>query len=120
MHHRGIVRRRAGELRVQRRQRRCTAGVDEQPADALEKIVAGRPVHRPALAQALARFENLLDDDPRVGSRAAQAMKVRLGVAEPIRVVDADPGERPVLEPADDAGVGVGEDRCIFAANTGD
>ena len=72
---------------------RLAGRVDEQPADHVQAVVAGRAGDRPRRRQLLARRQDLLDDGPRAARGPGQAVGVLLGVARARR------GGRPATRP---------------------
>ena len=114
--HLGPVGRFARELGVELGQRLLALGVDEDPGDAVQEVVAGRAVDRPGVAQRLARLEDLLDDDPRLRPGVAQPVEIRFGVPQPVGVVDPEAIERTVGEPSEHETVRVAEDVIVLHA----
>lgn len=106
------------EAGVQHREVALRVGVDEEPADCGESVVAGRAVHRP-VRQLLPVLQDLLHHEPGLRRGSPQPGQVAGGVAQAVRVVDADAVDLPVGGPAQDQLVGGGEHRRVLHAQPG-
>ena len=86
-------------------------GVDEEPVDVGEGVVAGGALAVAQLGrQHLARLEDLLDQQVAAAGDLAEPAQVAFRVGQAVRVVDPEPVDQPLAEPADDLGVGLVED----------
>ncbi len=110
----------AGELGVQRGQRRLAGGVDQHLVDLGERVVARRPGRPPGLRQVLARLEDLLDDRPPVARRLGQPVEVALRVGQAVGVVDPQPVDRALVHQLQDQRVGRVEDRRVLDPQAGE
>ncbi len=93
---------------------RLTRRVHEQPAEAVEEVVAGGAVDRPRGGKLLAGLEDLLDHQPGAGGGVVQPPEVALGITKAVGVVDAQPVDHALRHPVEHQGVGVGEDLFVF------
>ena len=95
--------------------------VHEQAEDQVGEFIAGRAVDRPILAQRLVPRQDLLDDQIEGSWRQrAQPLQVRLGIEEPVDMVDAQAVERPVADQREDEAVGVVEQLRQLHADAGE
>ena len=104
------ARRCARELAIEAAERLLAGRVDEQSADKVGELVAGRALDRPVLAQVLVAREDLLDHQiewPR--GLLAQADAIALGIEQTVDVIDAQPVERPAADQLEHEAVGVVE-----------
>ncbi len=88
--------------------------VHEQAGGEVGEPVAGRPVDRPAGGQRLIGGQDLLDHDPCLWRRAAQAREIAGRIAQAVGMIDPKPVDEPALDPAQDEAVHVVEDRRIL------
>ena len=110
----------AGEGGVGLAQRLLAGGVDEEAADPVDEVVAGRARHRPRRREPLAGLEDLLHHHPGVGAGlACEAAQVALRVAQAVGMVDAQPVHHAPVEPGEDQLMGVEEDRLVLHAQGG-
>ena len=80
----------AGQLGVEPGQQAFRRGIDEQRADVVEELIAGRAGHGPVGAQLFAGVEDLLHPHA-PGAAIAQPLEVAERVGEPVGVIDAQP-----------------------------
>ena len=74
--------------------------IDEHVVDESHGVVAGGAVDRPVRGQAFAGREDLLDADPAGGQITSETLEVAARLCQAVDVVDPDPGDHPLLEPA--------------------
>src|SRR4029077_11201497 len=87
------------ELAIEAAERLLSGRIDEQSADKIGELVAGRALDRPVLAQVLMARENLLDHQiewPR--GPLAQADAIALGIEQTVDMIDAESVERPAAD----------------------
>ena len=99
VHELRVVDGRAGQLGVQRGQRRLAGRVDQharRPRRARRSPSSRRS--RQPLRQVLAGLEDLLDDGPPVAGGLGQPVQVALRVGQAVRVVDPQPVDRAVAD----------------------
>ena len=78
----------AGERRVELRQRRFRGGIDEEPTDDVQEVIAGRALDGPALGHPFVEREDLLDYDvTRAG--LAQPLQIRVRILHAVDMIDA-------------------------------
>ena len=94
----------AGELPVQRGQGILGRVVDEDLVDLGHRVVAGGPLDRP-VGQQLTGLQDLLDQQPSVRRQGVEPVQIAAGIGEPVRMVDAEPVDAVVLDPASNAAV---------------
>src|SRR6185312_11085951 len=85
-------------------------GVHEEPVDVGERVVASGALAGPAGGQRLAGFEDLLDEQVGPAGELAEPLQVAGGIRQAVGVVDAQPVDQAVVEPAADLRVGFVED----------
>ena len=79
--------------------------VGEHPVEQGEGVVPRGAVHRPAVDKFLTGLKDLLDQRVAATGEGGQVVEVALGVAQPVGVVDAQPVDEVLLEPATDLDV---------------
>ena len=80
--------------------------VDEHPVDQAERVVAGGAGGRPGRRQLLAGLEDLLDQHVGAAGQRGEVVEVAARVAQAVGVVDAQPVDEALVEPAQDLDVG--------------
>ena len=100
----------AAQFGVERVKRALARGVDEHPVHVREGVVAGGALALEAGGQGLARFQDLLDQQVAAAGGLPQPAQVSLRIGEAVRVVDPQPVDEPLPEPAHDLRVGFIED----------
>ena len=79
----------AGEVGIDAAEGFLAGRVDQQPADEVGELVAGRPLDRPVLAQTLMPRQDLLDNEiERLRRLLAQADAIALGIEQTVDMVD--------------------------------
>jgi hypothetical protein len=122
-HQRGVVDGLAGELAIEFGEGLLAGGIHEQAADVIQEIIARGASHRPGIAKALTRFEDVLDHDP--GRRGLEVESTELsGELDAAEILDvaADCGTPAYsavrgLDGTDFALIHGGRDRCPVAAD---
>jgi len=95
--------------RLERVERSLPAGVDQHPVDEPERVVTGRARGRPRGRQPLTGLEDLLDQHVGAAGEPGQVREVRARVEQAVRMVDAQPVDEILGEPAADLTVRLGE-----------
>ena len=109
----------ACEFRIEIGQRFLAGRVDKQSTCAEQEIVSARARDRPGFAQLFAGLQNLLGDNPGILRRRVQALKVSLGISQPVRVVDPHAVENSATKPAERQAVGKLKNTFILHSQTG-
>ena len=95
------------------------AGSTSTRSISAERVVPGRAGRLPALGQHLSRLEDLLDHHPGRTGEAGQVVEVRRRMAQTVRVVDPQPVDEPLAEPATDLRVRGLEDVAVLDPHAG-
>ena len=104
---------------LERAERLLAGGVGQHPVDQGQCVVAGRAGGGPRVRQLLAGLEDLLDEDVRPTGQLGEVVEVLHRVAQAVRVVDPQPVDQLVLEPARDLLVGAGEPLRVLDPDRG-
>src|SRR6185437_4181984 len=80
-------------------------GMNEHLVAYVQEVVPGGTVDGPALAQLLARLEDLFPNDPCIGSTLTKPLEILLRIAQPVRMIDANAIEDACIKPLENAAV---------------
>ena len=115
-----VVDRRAGQLGVERGQRRLAGRVDQHARRPRRGRRSPSSRRCPALGQVLARLQDLLHHGPPAAGGLGQAVEVALRVGQPVGVVDAQAVDGAVADQPQDELVGRVEDLRVLDPQPGE
>ena len=104
---------------LERVQRLLPRRVDEDPVDGGHGVVAGGAGGGPRGGQVLSGLQDLLDQHVGAAGEAGQVVEVAPRVTQPVGVVDPQPVDQAVVEPAGDLLVGPGEPLGVLHPDRG-
>ena len=99
------VDRAAAQPGLERVERRLAGRVGEHPVDERQRVVPGGAGGRPRRRQPLAGLEDLLDQHVGAAGERGQVVEVAPRVAQAVGVVDPQPVDEALVEPAADLDV---------------
>ncbi len=109
----------AGEFFIEVRQEPLAPGIHEQTVNKTEKIITGGSVNRPLGDKGFPVLQNFFNHNPGSGRRGPEALQIRRGITQPVRVIDSQSVDPPLAYPVQHPLMGGRKNRFFFHANAG-